>query len=56
MVFDKTGTITYGVPMLKRMAIFSNKGFASMHKLLVIIGAAESSSEHPIGNGTLWTR
>lgn len=52
VVFDKTGTITHGVPMLKRLAIFSNEKYSSIHRLLVIIGTAESSSEHPIGNGT----
>lgn len=51
VVFDKTGTITHGVPMLKRLAIFSNQKYSSIHKLLTIVGTAESSSEHPIGNG-----
>lgn len=50
VVFDKTGTLTHGVPMLTRIALFSNEEIATaLPKLLVIIGVAESNSEHPIG-------
>lgn len=51
VVFDKTGTITHGIPMLKRLSVFSNKKYTSIHKLLMIVAAAEGNSEHPIGNG-----
>ncbi|CAL8129705.1 unnamed protein product [Orchesella dallaii] len=50
VVFDKTGTITHGVPMLKRLAIFIPTEKFSIHKVLAIVGTAESCSEHPIGN------
>jgi len=49
VVFDKTGTLTHGVPMLTRIALFSDDLITSLPKLLVIMGVAESNSEHPIG-------
>ncbi|ODN04912.1 Copper-transporting ATPase 1 [Orchesella cincta] len=55
VVFDKTGTITHGVPMLRQLAIFITHEKFSIHKLLAIIGTAESSSEHPIGNAFFLT-
>jgi magnesium-transporting ATPase (P-type) len=51
VVFDKTGTITHGEPTITRLFVLS---FLSDHKfaqLLVILGLAESNSEHPIGAG-----
>ncbi|XP_071951296.1 copper-transporting ATPase 1-like isoform X2 [Antedon mediterranea] len=50
VVFDKTGTITQGAPRVIRVAVFENPVVKSLNKLLVIVGSAESSSEHPIGS------
>ncbi|CAG7833653.1 unnamed protein product [Allacma fusca] len=49
VVFDKTGTITHGVPMLTRITLYASEAFCPLSKLLAIAGVAESSSEHPIG-------
>ncbi|XP_021954957.1 copper-transporting ATPase 1 isoform X3 [Folsomia candida] len=50
VVFDKTGTITHGVPMLTKISLLTNDSFIPFYKLLSIIGVAESNSEHPIGS------
>lgn len=50
IVFDKTGTITQGVPILTRISIFCNDSICSLEKLLVMVGAAEANSEHPVGS------
>lgn len=49
MVFDKTGTITYGAPKVVqvKMAVEGNKMPRS--RLLAIVGTAENNSEHPLG-------
>ncbi|XP_033114023.1 copper-transporting ATPase 1-like [Anneissia japonica] len=50
VIFDKTGTITQGAPRVIRVAVFENPIVNSLKKLLVIVGSAESGSEHPIGS------
>lgn len=60
VVFDKTGTITFGIPKLKRVMVFLNKidvmGSATFRpeiiikKLLALMGSAEMNSEHPIAS------
>jgi len=52
VVFDKTGTITYGVPMVARICIakeLCTDVSRSLSTLLTLIGTAEASSEHPLG-------
>lgn len=55
IVFDKTGTITRGVPEVAAItyclpsASTSSSGI-SWPRLLAVVGTAEASSEHPIAN------
>ncbi|GAB6031761.1 ATPase Cu transporting protein 7B [Chamberlinius hualienensis] len=48
VVFDKTGTITKGVPSMTNISIFVNETFISFGELLAVVGMAEANSEHPI--------
>ncbi|KAK7500657.1 hypothetical protein BaRGS_00008232, partial [Batillaria attramentaria] len=48
IVFDKTGTITHGVPRVARVSIFVDEVTWPFVKVLAICGTAENSSEHPI--------
>lgn len=50
IVFDKTGTITHGVPRVAAISYFCKEQVLSRSKFLAIIGTAEASSEHPIAN------
>ena len=49
VVFDKTGTITHGKPMVAYLAWLADSAFMPLEQVLAIIGSAESGSEHPLG-------
>ncbi|XP_061164353.1 copper-transporting ATPase 1-like [Saccostrea echinata] len=50
IVFDKTGTVTHGVPRVARVAMFVENSVCSFIKLIAIAGTAETSSEHPLAS------
>ncbi|KAM6151719.1 copper-transporting ATPase 1 isoform 1-T1 [Rhynchocyon petersi] len=49
VVFDKTGTITHGTPVVNQVKVLVESNRISRSKILAIVGTAESSSEHPLG-------
>jgi len=52
VVFDKTGTITHGVPTVARFVLLRELGSDlanSMSMILSLLGSSEASSEHPLG-------
>ncbi|XP_038054845.1 copper-transporting ATPase 2-like isoform X2 [Patiria miniata] len=49
IIFDKTGTITYGVPRVMRTKVLVPTTEISEEEFLAIVGTAEASSEHPLG-------
>ncbi|XP_064032530.1 copper-transporting ATPase 2 isoform X3 [Pogoniulus pusillus] len=49
VMFDKTGTITCGVPKVTRVLLLGDTDVLSLKKVLVVVGTAEASSEHPLG-------
>lgn len=49
-MFDKTGTVTHGVPRVARVAMFVENSICSFVKLIAIAGTAENSSEHPLAS------
>jgi Cu+-exporting ATPase len=50
VVFDKTGTITHGKPTVAHLILLVKEGFMPLTRLISIIGAAESGSEHPLAS------
>ncbi|XP_053825790.1 copper-transporting ATPase 2 [Vidua macroura] len=49
VMFDKTGTITYGVPKVMRVLLMGDTAVLPLKKILAVVGTAEASSEHPLG-------
>lgn len=49
VVFDKTGTITNGVPRVTRILVLWEMARLPLRKILALVGTAEASSEHPLG-------
>uniref|UniRef100_A0A6Q2WSF4 Copper-transporting ATPase 2 n=1 Tax=Esox lucius TaxID=8010 RepID=A0A6Q2WSF4_ESOLU len=49
VMFDKTGTITNGVPRVTRVLVLWEKARLSLRMVLAVVGTAEASSEHPLG-------
>lgn len=49
MVFDKTGTITYGAPKVIQVKMVVEGNKMPRSRLLAIVGTAENNSEHPLG-------
>uniref|UniRef100_A0A3P8TSD7 P-type Cu(+) transporter n=1 Tax=Amphiprion percula TaxID=161767 RepID=A0A3P8TSD7_AMPPE len=50
VVFDKTGTITYGAPKVIQVKIVVEGNKMPRSRLLAIVGTAENNSEHPLGS------
>lgn len=49
VVFDKTGTITYGAPKVIQVKMVVEGNRMPRSRLLAIVGTAENNSEHPLG-------
>lgn len=48
-MFDKTGTITIGVPRVTRVLVLWEMARLPLRKILALVGTAEANSEHPLG-------
>ncbi|XP_013923533.1 PREDICTED: copper-transporting ATPase 1 isoform X1 [Thamnophis sirtalis] len=49
VMFDKTGTITHGTPVVMQMKMLVESNRIPRMKVLALMGTAESHSEHPLG-------
>lgn len=49
VMFDKTGTITNGVPLVTRVLVLWEVARMPLRKILAVVGTAEANSEHPLG-------
>ncbi|XP_073518730.1 copper-transporting ATPase 2 isoform X2 [Phyllobates terribilis] len=49
VMFDKTGTITHGVPKVMRVLLLGDVVRMPLKRMLAVVGTAEASSEHPLG-------
>ncbi|XP_062998027.1 copper-transporting ATPase 1 [Elgaria multicarinata webbii] len=49
VVFDKTGTITHGTPVVMQMKMLVESNRIPRNKILALVGTAEGNSEHPLG-------
>lgn len=48
VVFDKTGTITQGIPRVTEVVYFHDEATLSTQRFLAVVWTAEASSEHPL--------
>ncbi|XP_078259309.1 copper-transporting ATPase 2-like [Rhinoraja longicauda] len=53
VMFDKTGTVTHGVPKVIKVLVLEETTQLPMKTLLVIVGTAESRSEHPLASAII---
>jgi Cu+-exporting ATPase len=53
IVFDKTGTITQGVPSVVKFFKFVDETYMTCKDLLNLVASAESSSEHSLGKAIM---
>ena len=53
VVFDKTGTITQGVPSVARVIKFVDESVLSARDFLQLIASAEASSEHSLAKAVV---
>ncbi|XP_053129935.1 copper-transporting ATPase 1 isoform X2 [Hemicordylus capensis] len=49
VVFDKTGTITHGTPVVMQVKLLVESNRMPRNKILALVGTAEGNSEHPLG-------
>uniref|UniRef100_A0A3P8ULR1 Copper-transporting ATPase 2 n=1 Tax=Cynoglossus semilaevis TaxID=244447 RepID=A0A3P8ULR1_CYNSE len=49
VMFDKTGTITNGIPQVTRVLVLWEMARMPLRNILAVVGTAEASSEHPLG-------
>ncbi|CAG2182491.1 unnamed protein product, partial [Oppiella nova] len=50
IIFDKTGTITHGKPVVTKVIVFHKfQDMRSLQRMFAVIGIAEANSQHPIG-------
>ncbi|XP_034033873.1 copper-transporting ATPase 2 [Thalassophryne amazonica] len=49
VMFDKTGTITNGMPRVTRVLVLWEMTRMPLRKILAVVGTAEANSEHPLG-------
>lgn len=53
VVFDKTGTITQGIPSVTKLCRFVSETVLPLKDMLAIIGSAENSSEHSLARAVV---